>query len=137
MPLTRDEAVELDKLLAQLDKRNRGWWLTRWVVLVMGLMWVVLTLWIFGSAWQTARTLIALPNNPTAAASALDVVLVSNSAMNVCFHVIIGFWTIQVSVWLIGFALGNWRKGRRDELLIKLARSCMGICGKQSETSAP
>ncbi len=123
MSLTQEEVVELDKFLTRMEKRNRGWWLTRWLLLAAGLLQIAIGVAVLKSGLDAAP---ALPvEKPTATISALDMYSANLSVMNVCIGYVIGLFSMSIGIFVIGFCLFHWRRDRRDRLLVKFARSCL------------
>jgi len=123
--MTQEEAVELDKFLTRMEKRNRGWWLIRWLTLPAGLVMLAL-----GVATMKVGidAIPALPaDKPTAAVSALDLYSANLSAMNSCMALVVAIVHTSVGILVVIFTLAHWRRDRRDRLLVKLARSCLAI----------
>ncbi|HOD80162.1 MAG TPA: hypothetical protein PKG77_02015 [Phycisphaerae bacterium] len=122
MSMTQEEAVELNKFLARIEKHHRGWWLTRWLCLAMGLFQIAGGVVMFKSALDAAP---AIPDNPAATVSAFDMYSASLSASASCIAFVSAIVLAGGGGTLVVFSLAHWGRDRRDRLLVKFARSCL------------
>ncbi len=123
MSSTQEEAVELEKSLTRMERRNRGWWLVRWLGLAAGLVQIAVGVTCLKVGLDAAA---ALPvENPTATVSALDLYSANLSVMNFCIGYVIGLFSMTVGIGVAIYCLAHWRREKRDRLLVKFARSCL------------
>ena len=123
MSLTQEEVVELDKFLTRMDKRNRGWWVFRWMMLGTALLLAGAGLSAINAASKIAPAFP--PKDPLASVVALDVHFAIQRAMDFYILGAIGFVAMSMGVFGIVITLVHWRRQTRDRLLVKLARSCL------------
>ena len=122
MSMTQEEAVELDTFLTRIEKHHRGWWLTRWLWLAMGLFQIAVGAVVFKSGLEAAP---ALPDKPGATVSAFDMYSANLSATTSCIAFVGAIFLASVGGFVVVFSLAHWRRDRRDRLLVKFARSCL------------
>ena len=117
MPLTHDELADIDKLLGRMEKKARSWRIFRWVFLGAGLLFAGQAVWIF----TLLKTTISPEFSNTV--SNFDLLLEQSRAKGFCIGYVLAIFLTGLSSWILVTALANWNKGRKDGLLIKLARS--------------
>jgi len=121
MPLTDDEMSETGKLLTRMEKNARPWRYTRWLGVVFGPVMFACGVWSLKMSLDGANSMLLseLPKSYGPADIRMDQMLLLNSSIAFAGGMILIFIGIQ----LAGWAVGNWRRHKRDCLLIKLAWS--------------
>ena len=121
MTLTGEELADIDKLLARMEKNARAWRFCRWFLIGAGLLLVGMALWVLTlaeSCWKTP--ILTEPGHNVTGA---DLLFERLTAMGFCVLYVIAIFQGFFGVCVVLSILLRWNKGRRDALLIKLARS--------------
>jgi len=118
MPLTTDDLADIEKMLGRIEKNAEPWQFTRWVLLLFGILFVGLACWSFTIA-QTFWT----QEIPKEHVTGTDLYWERNNTMMFC-----ACYMNSILSGVLGFSalccsIPNWSKGKRDGLLVKLARS--------------
>ena len=121
MHLTNEELADAEKLLARMEKNARAWRWARFVLLGMGIILLSVVVWEF-VFWQTVLN-TAIPIEPGNAVTAADLLRERHTVTNICMHFAVAIFHAVLVACLLSIALGHWNKGKRDSLLVKLARS--------------
>jgi len=125
MPMTEDELAELDKLLLRLDKNAKALKYTRWLEVVMGLVFLG-----FG-AWSLMKLpddyMAGIPKDFSAPVDAFAICSARISAIDFCTVLVTGLFYWAIGVFLLVGILCRWRKGHNDRLLVKMARAWLEL----------
>jgi len=122
MPMTENELGELDKLLRRMEKNAKAWTYTRWLSVVLGLLFLGLGAeWLLMKLPDAQRAL--MPRDFSAPVDAFDLLSTINSAIDICMLWALGLFQVAIGVNLLTSILCRWRKGHHDLLLAKMART--------------
>lgn len=78
--------------------------------------------------WQST-----IPTAPGDKVDAFDLLMARNVIVYFCMFYGVAILQACMAASLVCHALGNWNKGNRDGLLIKLARSCVELQRPKTE----
>ena len=121
MPMTENELADLDKLLRRMEKNAKAWTYTRWLVVVLGLIFLGGVAWLMVK--QPAFFPTLMPKDSNSPVTAFDGWSARDTAMVCC--VVWTAWVFQLSLGgiMLTSSLCHWRKGQNDRLLVKMAQA--------------
>ena len=122
MPLTHDEMTDLDKMLARMEKNAKAWVFMRWLCLACGVGLLGMGAWLWQQQTKAWSGLTPDDNGPV---DALDLMLANILLMHCFVCYVLALTHAGLGGCVVAGTLARWRKGKRDRLLVKMARSWM------------
>jgi hypothetical protein len=135
MPFTKEELAQAEKLLARMEKDARSWAWARWLLIANGVVFLGASAW-FNSTIEQINTaqfenLSRLAATTRPGFTVLPIDLMQVQTVSVMYTMLL-ILTLLASASIVAGVIG-WRKGRRDLLWVKIARSYL----QQSQAENP
>ncbi len=120
MPLTREEMADIDRMLSRMDRKARDRQWERWIGVLnipLSFAFAAWSFWLAAKAWG-----LILPPDSDPQVSPLDLVFAVTGGMGVVATSILGFGGLLSGVTTLGTLPDWWNRGRREHLLVRMAR---------------
>jgi len=137
MNLTPEDQAAIQKALGRVEKRASDWRKSRWILLVLGLLFIgmgAMYLWLISRIGELHESLASAirPHAPTT----MDLAIMR---LRILVEVMMWAWSmakIGMGSVFIAIAQTRWHKGEDDAALAKLARAVLAKLDESAENTA-